>query len=173
MKLLLKKAVLTSTIASLLVTGCAATQSQFISSRYALEDTKVCRNYLADKDKLTSSYQADDEGETDYIVALRSEFERRNLNETQCENLVKEADEKIGQGVLLGILAVGAAAAASSGGYSNGYSSYSGQRGYAWDQFKDGYGSLTWRCRDKGNGRFAYNSSCAGQYKNDYTWPGK
>lgn len=171
--MLLKKSISSLLIASFLVAGCAATQSQFMSKRYSLEDTKVCRNYISDREKLFSYYEASDADEQSYIVALQEEIKRRNLSATGCEALIEEENNKIAEGVLIGIVAIGAAAAAAdSAGYSNGYSSYSGT-GYAWDQFYDGYGNLTWRCRDKSNGQFAYSSSCFSEMKNDYTWPDK
>ena len=56
-------------------------------------------------------------------------------------------------------------------GAGSGYD-YSGS-GYAWDAFYDQYGNIQWRCRDKSNGEFAYDSNCSGLVKSDNTWPGK
>lgn len=140
-----------------------------------MDDLDVCRHYVADQDKLSSSYKSSDAVESNYIRTLRQQVERRNLSTYRCQTLIDEANNKIAAGIMLGILAIGAgAAAANSSGYGNSYSnSYSGSYGYAWDQFYDGYGNLTWRCRDKSNGQFANDYSCSSAWKNDSTWPGK
>ncbi len=78
--------------------------------------------------------------------------------------------------VAVGILVVGAVAAAASAASSGGggytpatpVSDYS----WAWDQFQDQYGTVTWRCRGQQTGQFALDESCQYQFKSDATWPG-
>lgn len=43
---------------------------------------------------------------------------------------------------------------------------------WAWDQFRDEYGNLTWRCRGMHTGRFAEDWRCAYKVMVDATWPG-
>ncbi len=46
-------------------------------------------------------------------------------------------------------------------------------REWAWDEFFDAYGRITWRCRGKLSGRFADDYRCYGSPKIDNTWPRK
>jgi len=45
-------------------------------------------------------------------------------------------------------------------------------RYWYWDEFRDQYGNSQWRCRGSQTGRFANNSNCSGQSKDDKRWPG-
>ncbi len=158
--------------------GCAANQQSFLANSYSMDDTKVCRNYVKDRDKLLASYAPSDATEASYLTALDEQIERRKLTSLRCEQLVRQEDDRIAAGIMLGILAVGAVAiAAQSGGGGGGSSSYSGYTndsyGHAWDQFYDGSGNLTWRCRDKSSGQFAQAYQCYGEPKSDFTWPRK
>lgn len=171
-----RKVISAMTAASLSLSGCAVSQKDFASSAYSLDDTAVCRNFLEDGSKITGIHNASVTGdELAYLSALENQVNRRELNHYKCEQLVKEQNEKIAKGILIGVVAIGAAALAakSGGGGGGGTASNSDASGYAWDQFYDGYGNLTWRCRDKSNGRFANNYLCASEYKLDTTWPGK
>lgn len=73
-----------------------------------------------------------------------------------------------GYGIVAGAVVLVAAMIEGGG---DGYD-YSGS-GYAWDAFYDQYGNIQWRCRDKSNGEFAYDSNCSGLVKSDNTWPDK
>jgi hypothetical protein len=42
---------------------------------------------------------------------------------------------------------------------------------WKWDRFRDQYGNMVWRCRGKSTGKFADDSKCFGELKNDDTWP--
>lgn len=154
--------------------GCAASQKNFLSASNSLDDTKVCRNYLKDRDKLRDSYRPDDATEASYLTALEEQVDRRNLHHTRCQQLVSAEDERIGAAIALGIVAVGVATIAVKSGGGGGGGGYTAPQptGYAWDQFYDADGDLTWRCRDRSNGRFANNYRC-GAFKSDTTWPGK
>jgi hypothetical protein len=80
-------------------------------------------------------------------------------------------DDALATSIALGSAAVAVGAAAANnggGGYYPGGSSY----GVAWDQFRNQYGFPTWRCRDRSNGQFVYDSYCAGLPMVDSTWPG-
>jgi hypothetical protein len=76
-------------------------------------------------------------------------------------------------GILGAVATVGLAASGggSGGGYGNSYTPV--DYDWAWDQFYNQYGQLTWACRGKQTGQFAYNSSCAYKTVNDLTWPSK
>lgn len=43
---------------------------------------------------------------------------------------------------------------------------------WAWDQFRDEYGNIVWRCRGKRSGEFLQDLFCMGQRRSDHTWPG-
>lgn len=162
----LKQFISTFLIVSL-ITGCAASSTRLIEDGNSLSDTRFCRNYLNDYRDLWQKEREQNisSKEVDYLIALRDQKERRSLTRAKCEELVKDQNTTA---VAIGVLVVMAAALANSGG---GGAPSSG--GYAWDQFYDGNGNLIWRCRNKANGQFAYNSRCATAYKVDSTWPAK
>ncbi len=43
---------------------------------------------------------------------------------------------------------------------------------WAWDNFQDEYGNLTWRCRGTNTRQFADNAKCSGEPMKDIRWPG-
>jgi hypothetical protein len=147
------------------IIGCAASHQDFTNNGDTFSDTKVCRNYIDDKAKLRQDYKAIDNLEVNYLNALKTQIDRRSLQSSKCKALIKSQNAKIAGS----IAAITVAAAAIKYGGSGS----SHQSGYAWDQFYDGNYNLTWRCRDKSNGQFAYNSSCSNQIKSDNTWPDK
>jgi hypothetical protein len=167
-----RRAISIAAITSLCLSGCAASQRDFASSAYSLDDTKVCRNFLEDGSKISSGYSSSATGdEKAYLSALETQVNRRSLNQHKCETLVEQQNSKIVGGILIGAAAIGAAALVAKSRGGGGGAPYA--TGYAWDQFYDKNGNLTWRCRDKSNGRFAYNYQCASAYKTDATWPAK
>lgn len=170
-----RKVISVAIAASLSLSGCAVSQRDFASSAYSLDDTTVCHNFLQDGSKISNLYNASVTGdELAYLGALETQVKHRELDQYKCEQLVKEQSEKVAAGILIGAAVIGAAAlVAKSGGGGGGTPSNSYATGYAWDQFYDQYGNLTWRCRDKSNGQFAYNHLCASEYKLDSAWPGK
>lgn len=151
-----------------LVSGCTVSQSRFIKDSYKLSDVDACRAYIRDKDKLVSSFEPKDETEKDYLWHLKTQVKRRKLSTYRCEKIISESNnEKLLIGTaILGAIAVGMAASQGSG------SSYQPQ-GYAWDAFYDQNYNLVWRCRNRSNGQFAYDSNCMGKVKVDTTWPQK
>lgn len=166
-------------LCSSLIVSCTTSPEKFIKESTSLSNVKVCRNWVADSGKGTAEYRLQ-AGDTErrYLDLLRVEMVRRNLDDASCQSIVKRADAAIGAGILIGVVAAGAAYCLSSedcggGGYSSGQSNGVTSTGFAWDQFYDGNGQLVWRCRDKSNGRFANNYSCSGKYQVDTTWPSK
>lgn len=149
-----------------MMTGCAASRTAIINDSTDLSDTQICRNYLNDYSELQSKASLTHE-EKQYLDALNALVLERDLEESDCEELVSDQNSTA---VAIGLLVVVAAALANSGGGGNYYPS---QSGYAWDQFYDSNQNLVWRCRNKANGRFADSSSCASAYKLDTTWPAK
>lgn len=110
-------------------------------------------------------FEATDPARREQIASL---IVKRGANAERCRSLV-EADNAIMTGIAVGIAAgaVGAAAA------NNGYGGYAPSGyGVAWDQFRDGYSGLMWRCRDRGTGQFVNDYNCAGKAMVDTTWPG-
>jgi hypothetical protein len=78
------------------------------------------------------------------------------------------------QKMMIGLVILGAAATAAAASYGGGGSPQNyNNTGYAWDAFYDQYYNLTWRCRDKSNGQFAYDYNCSTKVKVDTTWPSK
>lgn len=157
-----KSALVISCVGTLII-GCAASHQDFASNGHTFSDTKVCRNYINDEAMLRQDYKASDNLESNYIYALKRQVDRRKLQSSKCEELIRRQNAKIAGSVAAVTVA---AAAIKYGGSSN-------QSGYAWDQFYDVNYNLTWRCRDKSNGQFAYNSSCSNQIKTDVKWPSK
>jgi|GEM_PF-1674320 len=169
--------------------ACAVSRSTVIESGYKLDTIKLCRNYLKDRELIqkhaitdameTHEIAAVAEKETDeerqYAHVLALQMRVRSLNEASCDQVIDDQNGKIAAGIAVGLLAVGAvAAAAHNSGNNYAPSSYNGySNSYAWDQFYGADGSLQWRCRNKANGQFAYNSNCGGMWKSDGTWPGK
>jgi hypothetical protein len=151
------------------LSGCAASRNTIVSGGSGLTDSKVCRNYLSDKDLLANDYVPKDSKESNYIYALKSQVRYRSLNDDKCKKLASEDNKKMAQGILAVLAVAALAAAASQGGGGSSYTS----SGYAWDAFYDEHYNLVWRCRDKSTGRFAYNSSCDRLIKSDSTWTGK
>jgi hypothetical protein len=161
------KKILPLTILVSILTGCAASQGKFTSDQYTLSDTKVCRNYIKDKDKLGSGYTASDDSDSQYVRALKGQVRFRNLTVPKCESLISSQNSNI----FAGVAAVTVAALVVNAAKNSGGGSY--QSGYAWDAFYDNSYRLVWRCRNKSNGQFAYDSSCSGKLKTDNTWPAK
>ncbi|WP_271272852.1 hypothetical protein [Aliamphritea hakodatensis] len=161
-----------------LITGCAATSTQVISDGDNLSDAKLCRNYLNDYQNLLNkrNQQEINHEEFVYLQALILQVQKRDLTPEKCSELVKDQNiAAIGVGALLIITAALIAAGGGRSGSGSGSSknaAYSDQ-GFAWDQFYDLNGDLTWRCRNKANGQFAYDSDCILEPKSDFTWPGK
>lgn len=77
----------------------------------------------------------------------------------------------LGALVVVAVVAVAAAAANGGGGGGGGYTPVADFE-WRWDQFRDQYGLLEWRCRGVQSGEFADNYRCAGQLQLDNTWPG-
>ena len=44
---------------------------------------------------------------------------------------------------------------------------------HSWDEFRDSYGNLTWRCRGVDNGQFVDYCNCENYIKDDTRWPEK
>ena len=154
-----------------LLSGCAVSRSRFIKERYSLSNVDTCRVYLRDHEKLKSSYSPSDSEEQEYLDHIKLQMERRNLNYHSCDLLVQDDNVEnmmIGAAVL-GVIAIGVAAANSGGG---GYTNYQ-QQGYAWDAFYGSSYNLMWRCRNKSNGQFADDRYCSNKLKVDDTWPQK
>ena len=68
--------------------------------------------------------------------------------------------------------AVSAALMGFSDAVSNNAASTTEDHSWAWDQFQDQYGTLTWRCRGIQTGQFGEDEKCRYQYKADTRWPG-
>jgi hypothetical protein len=160
------------TLCSSLVTGCAVSRKSFIEKRGELSDVDVCRVVLKDSDKLQFNYIIEDEEERVYVDALSDQFKRRKLSVSLCEQKVSDDNA---QKMMIGLVILGAAATAAAASYGGGGGSPQNYNntGYAWDAFYDQYYNLTWRCRDKSNGQFAYDYNCSTKVKVDTTWPSK
>jgi hypothetical protein len=159
---------------SVLLSGCATSQSQFVGKSQSLDDTEVCRNYLKDEIKLRWSYQAEDAGERKYVEALRTQTEQRNLSVSSCEAKVSSADDKIAGDILLGVVAVGAAVVgAKNGAFSRGYwSPYFVGSKFVLGLINDPYGGASWRCRNELKGQVTYKQNCGDIYGNGGNRPG-
>ena len=152
---------------SLVVSGCASTQYGFMTNTSNLDDLDVCQNYVKDFEKIQQRHENDDESERIYLNTLLLEVNKRGLSPSYCANIVSERDSEVVDGVVaVGALLVFIALAVAAGGGGS-------SQGYAWDQFYDEHYNLIWRCRDKSNGEFAYDSHCSGLTKSDSTWPKK
>jgi hypothetical protein len=125
------------------------------------------REFFAEIDRLTAAVEADRMNIDTAHYTLERTRQRLRAEEEQ-ENERTAA-------ILIGAALVGAAAYAASkgGGGGGGYGAAADEEGYAWDQMDAPGGGYQWRCRDKSNGRFAYDYQCAGEIKVDSTWPGK
>ena len=71
------------------------------------------------------------------------------------------------------ILVVGVAAAAAIVSEGGGGGAPAEDYDWDWDAFDDQYGYLQWRCRGIQTGRFADNSKCLYDIKDDNRWPGR
>jgi hypothetical protein len=162
------KKILTAILIISLISGCAVSKSRFLLEANSLADLEVCRAYIRDFDKLGRSYQAKDEEERQYLDLLYIQAAERLLVVSTCEDMISEDNNKT---AMIGLAILGVAAVAYSAAQSQGGSTSSA--GYAWDAFYDQNYNLLWRCRNKSNGQFAYDSMCSNQLKNDYTWPSK
>ena len=157
------------------ITGCAVSNSRMIKDGNSLSDVKFCRNYLNDYRDLMAKFAGKTitSDELGYFSALKVQKKQRNLTRMNCEGLVKKKNTA-NAGAVIGVLAIiVAVAATAAAAKSGGGAGYSGNTGYAWDQFYDGHRNLIWRCRDKSNGEFAYDFNCGSAYKVDSTWPAK
>lgn len=152
-----------------LIEGCAVSSTRMINEGNELSDTRFCRNFLNDYSDLITkvSDETITAEEISYLLALNGQRNKRGLDEEDCKALVKSGNTKVTIGIALGVLAVIAAAAAAQSG------AVGSSSGYAWDQFYDEHGNLTWRCRNKSNGEFAYDFNCSSALKSDNTWPAK
>ncbi len=165
--------------------ACAVSRSTVIESGYKLDTIKLCRNYLKDQELIqkhaiteameTHEIAAVAEKETDeerqYAHVLALQMRVRSLNEASCDQVVDDQNGKIAAGIAVGILAVGAVAAATHNS-SNNYapSPYSGySNSYAWDQFYGSGESLQWRCRNKTNDQLTSDFNCGGTSRIDTT----
>lgn len=136
--------------------GCATSSNNYAHKNLYDEGTHtLCRELATHADQ-------------NYRLEVAKHLVRRGATAEKCKRLV-EADNSIAAGIAVAAAGVAIGAAANSGG---GYYSPGPAYGVAWDQFYDEYGQLMWRCRDRGTGRFVYDTYCGGMPMVDSTWPG-
>jgi hypothetical protein len=141
-----------------ILTGCAATPSDFYTNRYSISDEKLCRGMQSDAAKTDPTFSSD----------LHAEASRRGISTSDCETIVGKQNLAIGAGVLLGAAVIALARKGGGGG-----SAQAGDYQWDWDQFYNQSGQLVWNCRGVQTGRFADNSRCAGKLMVDTRWPSK
>lgn len=150
-------------IAALSLSACATSPKTFYADPTNPDDTSLCRAAF------------DPQSTPDFRKDVEDELVRRGMSGEKCRSKISMQN-----GVLVAAAVIGTGAAvvaacrngcSGGGGYSPSYVSM-GAYGYAWDEFYDEYGQLTWRCRDRANGEFADNWHCPGPQV-DSTWPSK
>ena len=157
---------------SIALVSCAAGQQSFIATHQSMDDVRVCRNILKDKDFLTNEKIPKNELETNYKNALVRAKNKRGLTYSECQEKVNKADNQL-TAALLGIAAAALVVDAANNSGGSGYQPY-GSTGYAWDLIDHptyAYQTI-YVCRNKANGQFAEQRFCSNKVKNDSTWPG-
>ncbi len=136
----------------------------FSDAEVPLKTNEVVQECIEPENETASS----DELQGLYLAKLLDEVNTRGLTLQTCQQLVKEEDNRIAAGIIIGAAVATAIVVGTSGDGGGGGGAYDG---YAWDGFRDQYGNIVWRCRDKTNGQFAYDFNCGGMAKVDNTWP--
>jgi hypothetical protein len=140
----------------LLLHGCAASPSQFASSRQKMGDSRLCSTWKA----------ARKGSDSDFMVQVSTEAGRRGLSYQRCEEIARN-QKLLAAGAIIAAAAVVAIAHSGGGGGAAAY-----DYDYAWDMFNNQQGRRMVRCRGIQTGQFAEDSHCAGKAMNDYRWPG-
>lgn len=138
---------------------------QFESSKFGMTDSQVCR-VVPDMHKSP---------DVSFATSVSAELDRRGLTSAGCADMVAKENQRAALvlgAILLGAAAVAVARSGGSGGSTYAPASYNTDTTWAWDQFRDQFGSLIWACRGRQTGQFADQWRCAGQFQSDYTWPG-
>lgn len=181
-------AVVVSVSTALALQGCASTYSQLASAESSCPDTSSaderlqCALAIADGDsrrdtQFRSQVRAIGQdllaGEFDDAEAHR----RLDVVIAQFQQEERAANQRNAALAVVGIAAIGAAAAIANNSDGAGYTpapSYSAATDYSWDwdAIRGPYGSIQWRCRGVQTGRFAPDYRCAGLIRNDDRWPG-
>lgn len=141
--------------AAVVLGGCST------NSTYAYKDLNNEGTHTLCRELATHPDQA-------YRAEVAKHLVKRGATVEKCNRLIA-ADNSIAASIAVAGAAVAVGAAANSGG---GYYPSSPAYGVAWDQFYNEYGQVMWRCRDRSNGRFVYDTYCGGLPMVDSTWPG-
>jgi hypothetical protein len=148
---------LISFLLTLIVTACATPPKNFYQNPSAGSNESLCRAY---QNYYYTNYQ--------YATDVYREILKRGLNADACQALISKQNNQIA----VGLVAAGAIAYGLSQ-LDNGGAGGGGVTEVDWDQFQDGYGNYTWRCREVSSGRFVLDSKCAFALKIDDRWPQK